>query len=438
MRLKELLVVIPHSGIIIPEEIDPGSLSEDLPYLMRNIDWYTNYLYDLRDILENRQVTFPYCSLLLEANRHPDIIDDSVPLKDVFGESIYKRRKAPNETLRKALSEKYLLPFHESITRNIAAGADFLLEAHSTITARGVNENQIDLMNFQHSSQDEGPVHFSPSIFIKTYAEELRKRLPEVEVTVNASEYHEVYGHICAQHSVNAIGRIGKRVPGIVQETNQRLYMRDDGTPDIMAIEKLRRAFAGALYQTLVKIQNQEQANKVLDLPITRQTYDFDCGAKSLQTLLAYYGIDIREDSLMKELSISKIDGSSIDSIISLAESKGFTVEAREKMTIEDIKESIDEEHPVLVLLQAWADRKLTSAQWRRNLDDGHYVLVIGYGKDKLVFEDPSTFHRTWLHNREFMDRWHDRDPRGNRIISRFGMILLGREPIGHSIVHMD
>ncbi|MGA1865940.1 MAG: N-formylglutamate amidohydrolase [Thermoplasmatota archaeon] len=353
MRLKELLVVIPHSGIIVPEEIDPDSLSEDLPYMMRNLDWYTDYLYDLRDILENKQVTFPYCSLLLEANRHPDIIEDCVPLTDVLGESIYKRRKGPSEALRKALAEKYLIPFHESITNNIASGADFLLEAHSTITARGVNENQIELMNFQHSRLDEGPVHFSPPIFIETYAEELRKRLPEVEVTVNTSQYHKVYGHICAGHSVNAISRIGKRVPGIVQETNQKLYMKEDGKPDIVAIEKLRRAFAGALYHTLMKVWKHGWANKVLDLPSTRQTYDFDCGAKSLQTLLAYYGIDIREDVLMKELRISKVDGSSIDSIISFAEGKGFTVEAKEKMTIEDIKQSIDEEHPVLVLLQA-------------------------------------------------------------------------------------
>ncbi|MGA1865939.1 MAG: hypothetical protein ACMUFK_00560 [Thermoplasmatota archaeon] len=64
--------------------------------------------------------------------------------------------------------------------------------------------------------------------------------------------------------------------------------------------------------------------------------------------------------------------------------------------------------------------------------------MVVGYGKDRLVFEDPSTFHRTWLGNREFMDRWHDQNPRNKKIISRFGMILLGKEPTGCSIIHMD
>ncbi len=40
----------------------------------------------------------------------------------------------------------------------------------------------------------------------------------------------------------------------------------------------------------------------MIDLPIGRQTFDFDCRAKALQIVIAYYGIDIREDELMKAL----------------------------------------------------------------------------------------------------------------------------------------
>lgn len=40
----------------------------------------------------------------------------------------------------------------------------------------------------------------------------------------------------------------------------------------------------------------------MIDLPTGRQTYDFDCGAKALQIVMAYYGIDVREDELMEEL----------------------------------------------------------------------------------------------------------------------------------------
>ena len=142
---------------------------------------------------------------------------------------------------------------------SIRAGAMFLFDGHSTVTARGVADNQIDLMNFQHSRLDDGPLYYSPDSYVETYATELRKRLPDVTVTVNASEYCTVYGHICAAHSVNAMTRIGLRVPALIQETNQHLYTNADKTPNASAINRLRRAFAEALSETLRIVKQGEQ-----------------------------------------------------------------------------------------------------------------------------------------------------------------------------------
>ena len=248
MELRELLVVIPHSGIVVPGEIPLESLSERFPTLVQNVDWYTNWLYDFRDLLENRHIAFPYCSLIVEANRHPDILDDSVPLKDVRGESVYRTQREPDQELRKVLSKKYLATFHGTIEDCINSGVEFLLDGHSTITARGVKDNQIELMNFQHSYLDEKPRYYSPEVYVEAYAAELAKRLPEVNVTVNTSEYYTVYGHVCAEHSVNAMGRVGKRVPAIIQETNERLYKNPDRTPNVQVINRLRRAFSESIH----------------------------------------------------------------------------------------------------------------------------------------------------------------------------------------------
>jgi hypothetical protein len=248
VELRELLVVIPHSGIVIPHEIELDTLSDQFPRLAQNVDWYTNWLYDFRDLLENRHIVFPYCSLIVEANRHPDILEDSVPLKDVRGEPIYKMRREPDDELRKGLSKKYLTTFHNAIEDSIESGMGFLLDGHSTVTARGVTDNQIDLMNFQHSYLDEKPRYYSPDAYVEAYAKELRKRLPEVKVTVNSSEYHTVYGHVCAEHSVNAMDRVGNRVPAIIQETSERLYKNPDRTPNVEAINRLRRAFAESIH----------------------------------------------------------------------------------------------------------------------------------------------------------------------------------------------
>ena len=255
MELKDLLVVIPHSGIVIPGEIPLESLSARFPALVQNVDWYTNWLYDFRDLLENRHMVFPYCSLIVEANRHPDILVDSVPLKDVRGESVYKNQREPDIEQRKALSMKYLKTFHRRIEDCIESGAEFLLDGHSTVTARGVTDNQIDLMNFQHSYLDENPRYYSPEVYVESYATELRKRLPEVKVTVNSSEYYTVYGHVCAEHSVNAMGRVGNKVPAIIQETNERLYKNPDRTPNVEAINRLRRVFAESIHAAYCRIR---------------------------------------------------------------------------------------------------------------------------------------------------------------------------------------
>ena len=254
-----ILVVVPHSGIVIPSEIAMDALSEDFPTLAQNVDWYTNWLYDFRDILRNRHVVFPYCSIVLEGNRRPDILDDSVPLGDVKGRPVYREGHEPSVEVRRQLAAKYLTAFHQSIEDNIIAGATFLFDGHSTVTARGVADNQIDLMNFQHSALDDGPLYYCPDIYVETYAAELRKRLPDVNVTVNASEYYTVYGHVCAAHSVNAFSRVGSRVPALIQETNERLYKNADRTPDVRAINRLRRAFADSLSVTLRLVNQNEK-----------------------------------------------------------------------------------------------------------------------------------------------------------------------------------
>jgi hypothetical protein len=251
VKIENLMVVIPHSGVVIPKEIPLDCLSEDFFSLVQNVDWYTNWLYDFRDFLGNRHLVFPYCSLVLEANRHPEILDDSVPLKDVRGRAVYAAGCEPAMKLRAALSSTYLKAFHDTIEDNIVQGAIFLFDGHSTVTARGVADNQIDLMNFQYSRLDEGPLYYSPEIYVETYASELRKRLPEVKVTVNSSEYYTIYGHVCAAHSVNEMGPVGSKAPALIQETNERLYKNPDRTPNLMAINRLRRAFAESIRETI-------------------------------------------------------------------------------------------------------------------------------------------------------------------------------------------
>ena len=174
---------------------------------------------------------------------------------------------------------------------------------------------------------------------------------------------------------------------------------------------------------------------KTITLPQLRQTYGYDCGAKALQSILVYYGIEVREDHIIKSAGTSK-DGTSIQGIIKVATKYGLKTDSRQ-MTINDIKEYIKKNIPVILVLQAWTEKK--KVDWEKDWIDGHYVVVIGYTKDKILFEDPSSFKRTYLKYDELQKRWHDVDKDGKKYIHH-GIAIFGKKPQfkGDEVVHMD
>lgn len=174
----------------------------------------------------------------------------------------------------------------------------------------------------------------------------------------------------------------------------------------------------------------------MLNLRVIRQTFDFDCGAAALQVVMEYYGVEMRGDELRKELKTDK-DGTDYVNMIALAEKQGFKVFASEGVSLEQLKHFIDDGYPVIVLVQAWAEKYMTFKEWESDYDNGHYVVVIGYQDNIIVFEDPASPRRTWLTEEEFLARWHDVDPRTDRKLENFAMVLTGKEPAVRTPEHM-
>jgi ABC-type bacteriocin/lantibiotic exporter with double-glycine peptidase domain len=174
---------------------------------------------------------------------------------------------------------------------------------------------------------------------------------------------------------------------------------------------------------------------KILDFPRVRQSYDHDCGAKALQAILVYYGIEVRIDKLMK-LTKSTDDGTSIPNILDVVNYYGLKSDSR-IMTINDVVSYIDGNIPVMVPLQAWP--KTEVIDWKDVWDDGHYVDAIGYDSERLIFMDPSNFNRTSLSYDHLLERWHDIGPDGTRYIHH-GIAIFGKEPEYKSfrIIPMD
>lgn len=161
---------------------------------------------------------------------------------------------------------------------------------------------------------------------------------------------------------------------------------------------------------------------KIFSFPCLRQTYEWDCGASAVQSILAYYNFDVREEVIIK-LAGTNQNGTMIKGIKKVIKKYKLKTEAGQ-MTIEELKKYLDKKIPVILLLQAWTKQK--KVDWKNDWQDGHYVVAIGYDSKKIYFSDPSNFRTTFLGYTELRHRWHDIDIKGKKYFN-WGMAIFGK-----------
>lgn len=177
--------------------------------------------------------------------------------------------------------------------------------------------------------------------------------------------------------------------------------------------------------------------SRMLNFPLLRQTYEYDCGAKALHSVLIYYNIDVSEAEVIK-VTKTNSKGTSADGIIKAAKHFGLKP-SEEILDIKKLKKYIKKRIPVIVLVQAWPKRKITN--WRNHWSDGHYIVAIGYDRKKIYFADPYSILLTYLTFNELKERWHDIDSSVNKKYYNLGIPVLGngkeyRNP--KQIIHLD
>lgn len=174
---------------------------------------------------------------------------------------------------------------------------------------------------------------------------------------------------------------------------------------------------------------------KVIDLPQVHQIYGYDCGSAALQAILMYYGVEVYERDLIKEVKTTR-KGTALKNILKTIKRYKLRYTAK-PMTLKDLKKYIDKRIPVIIVLQAWTNKK--QPDWENDWVDGHYVVAIGYKPDKILFEDPSSFKRTFLKYDELEKRWHDIGVDG-KIYIHYGVAVYGRKPKidKYKAIHMD
>ena len=141
--------------------------------------------------------------------------------------------------------------------------------------------------------------------------------------------------------------------------------------------------------------------------PLVRQPDGYTCGVAALQSVLHYYGVTVRFDTLAAALGADPEQGTNYRRIAAYAETCGIGVTVFTDMTLETLYAAVNDGVPVIVALQAWGDGPTNA--YINAWDDGHYAVVVGYDQSSVYFMDPSTLgNYTYIPTQEFLARWHD------------------------------
>lgn len=90
----------------------------------------------------------------------------------------------------------------------------------------------------------------------------------------------------------------------------------------------------------------------LVEVPLTRQTTDYTCGGLWWKSVLAYHGMDKRQDDIATEMGVVEFAYPGI--IIPYMQRQGFTVKELHNMLLITLKEKLAERIPVMVCIQAW------------------------------------------------------------------------------------
>lgn len=174
---------------------------------------------------------------------------------------------------------------------------------------------------------------------------------------------------------------------------------------------------------------------KIIEFPEFKQISKYDCGATAMEAVLTYFGVDIKEKNIM-DIAHTDATGTTIDGLIRVVDKVGLKHKLG-TMSCDEVKKYIDKKIPVILLLQAWSLRPDT--EWTKDWNDGHYVVAIGYDKDKMYFEDPWICARSFLTFDELEERWHGK-VKGDDKQSHIGLVVFGKngqyDP--DKAIHMD
>jgi predicted double-glycine peptidase len=177
-----------------------------------------------------------------------------------------------------------------------------------------------------------------------------------------------------------------------------------------------------------IQPKKASEIEHLVHVPQVRQPDSYSCGVACVQSILGYYGIEADYETIKKGVKADPKSGVDHRNLIKFLKEQGLEVELNKGMLLSDLQSFIDQEIPVIVVLQAWAK---TSTDYEKDWDNGHYAIAIGYDMDNVYFMDPSTLGAyAYISIDEFASRWHDQDM--DIKLRQAGIVVKGEKRYDH------
>lgn len=150
---------------------------------------------------------------------------------------------------------------------------------------------------------------------------------------------------------------------------------------------------------------------KLLKFPNLRQSTDYTCGITVIQAMCAYYGLNFRDDEIIKIVKPSTMTGVPVQNIVYFLNDVGISAR-QERLSVDDVIRLINDETPPIIMVKAYGEF--------------HYVVPIGYDDNRIFFMDPSTFLTSYIDIVEFEDRFYGLGDicDGGRIIKGLSVVV--------------
>ena len=175
---------------------------------------------------------------------------------------------------------------------------------------------------------------------------------------------------------------------------------------------------------------NIQDADVFIDIPTLRQYGSYTCGTTCVQMLMNWldpYQADLNLATYETELGTTEEVGTPPESIAGYLEANNVSILAKASRTTQDLRDALDQGHPILLCLQAWGDSYNTQdpSDTDTYLAEGHWVLCVGYQRQKdgtvFYFNDPACVGHTLMREDDLDARWIDMDTAGN-IYDHYGI----------------